>query len=285
MTDVPNKHGLRRSDLTEDVRRAVRQRCGFACVVCGSMLYQYEHFDPPFEDAKKHRAEGITLLCGGCHDKVTRGTWSKDRVRQYNDNVTTKKRTPRFPLDLHGPIQIVIGTTLFRGGGPLIVVDDRPVIAIREVDGLPFLDAEFRDDSGDVVLRIDSNESRLKAKAWDATFEGRKIRIRSGPGDIVFEAVLHPPNGLHVREIDIAANGNRYRSSPREMNVFRDGHPSFRSKEGLALVTSGAILFEGPKLIIGPDIAFVPFPSSRFTRLARRGEFTTLLAELNTSGG
>jgi len=42
------------------VAREVRQRCGFGCVICGSAIADYEHFAPPFKDARQHSAEGIT---------------------------------------------------------------------------------------------------------------------------------------------------------------------------------------------------------------------------------
>lgn len=57
-----NKYGLSRY-VPSDVRRIVRQRCGFGCVICGLSLYDYEHFAPYFKDAKSHDPDGITLLC------------------------------------------------------------------------------------------------------------------------------------------------------------------------------------------------------------------------------
>lgn len=61
-----NKHGLKR-DLPADVALAVRKRCGFGCVVCGGALYDYEHFEPEFANAKEHDPKGIILLCPNHH--------------------------------------------------------------------------------------------------------------------------------------------------------------------------------------------------------------------------
>ena len=60
--DDTNKHGLSRY-IPEAIKREVRQRCGFGCVICGFGFYDYEHFDPDFADAKFHDPNGMTLLC------------------------------------------------------------------------------------------------------------------------------------------------------------------------------------------------------------------------------
>ena len=67
-----NKHGLTR-DIPNDVKRKVRQRDGFGCVICGSAFYTYEHFDPEFVEAENHDPHGICLLCGTCHRRKTSG--------------------------------------------------------------------------------------------------------------------------------------------------------------------------------------------------------------------
>ena len=56
-----NDHGLSRT-IPEGVKREVRQRCGFGCVICGLGFYDYEHFAPDFVDATEHNPAGMTLL-------------------------------------------------------------------------------------------------------------------------------------------------------------------------------------------------------------------------------
>ncbi|MHB0562224.1 hypothetical protein ACX3RA_15640, partial [Escherichia coli] len=60
--DNINKHGLSRR-IPETIKRQIRQRCGFGCVICGFGFYDYEHFKPDFVDAKVHDPNGMTLLC------------------------------------------------------------------------------------------------------------------------------------------------------------------------------------------------------------------------------
>ena len=78
-----NKHGVSRN-IPEGIKREVRQRCGFGCVNCGSPIYDYEHWNPPFEELTGgHKAEGIALCCPMCHRKKG-GLISKE---EYEDNI------------------------------------------------------------------------------------------------------------------------------------------------------------------------------------------------------
>lgn len=73
-----NIHGLAR-DIPENVRRQVRQECGFGCVICGLAIIQYHHIDPEFVDAEIHDPKKIVLLCGSCHQRA-KDFWSKDLI-------------------------------------------------------------------------------------------------------------------------------------------------------------------------------------------------------------
>ncbi|WP_140145769.1 HNH endonuclease, partial [Vibrio parahaemolyticus] len=75
-----NKHGLSRY-IPEDVKRKVRQKCGYGCVVCGTAIVEYEHVDPEFSEAKEHDPDKIVLLCSQCHAKVTRKFLSKESIK------------------------------------------------------------------------------------------------------------------------------------------------------------------------------------------------------------
>ena len=75
-----NKFGLSRV-IPAEIKREIRQQCGFGCVICGLGIIQYEHVDPEFKDAKKHDPANMTLLCPQCHSKVTTKMWSKSRVK------------------------------------------------------------------------------------------------------------------------------------------------------------------------------------------------------------
>lgn len=87
---MANKFGLNR-DISSEVKREVRQKCGFGCVICGSPIIQYHHFNPPFFKAKSHTVIGITLLCGTCHDKTHKKIISTRRVEEADKAPYCKK--------------------------------------------------------------------------------------------------------------------------------------------------------------------------------------------------
>ena len=80
MKNKKNKNGLSRN-IDSETKRIIRQKCGFGCVICGCAIYQFEHVDPVFSEAKEHNPDNIVLLCATCHDSVTRGIWSKEKVK------------------------------------------------------------------------------------------------------------------------------------------------------------------------------------------------------------
>jgi hypothetical protein len=107
MTSPTNKYGLTR-DIPAGVKRAVRRACGFGCVICGHAIIQYEHFNPPFAEAKEHNPEGMALLCGGCHDRKTRGFLSVSTVAQARQNPRAFQRGYAHDLfDLRSPFILI----------------------------------------------------------------------------------------------------------------------------------------------------------------------------------
>src|SRR3569832_302716 len=79
MSVQKNKFGLARS-IPDPVKREIRKRSGFGCVICGLILYDYEHFDPPYEEATRHDPNGICLLCPNHHRRAGRPALSKEEV-------------------------------------------------------------------------------------------------------------------------------------------------------------------------------------------------------------
>ena len=84
---MQNRYGLSRN-IPAEVKRAVRQRDGFGCIVCGKAIYEYEHFDPEFAEATHHDPAGIILLCTSCHAKKTRGFLS-------NETISAARQSPK----------------------------------------------------------------------------------------------------------------------------------------------------------------------------------------------
>lgn len=207
-----NKLGLIRS-IPEQVKRDVRQRCGFGCVICGSAIYQYEHFDPVFAEASAHLAEGIVLLCAFCHERKTKGLMAAATVAAANANPRCKKQGFSFgPFDLGAGAfpEIVVGTLKGRNVRTLIRVYGDEILSIRPPDApeSPFLlNAFLCDSSGQEVLKIVDNEWQTHADNWDVEVVGSRISIRRGLGDIVLTLRAEPPDRLVVERLNMSHKG------------------------------------------------------------------------------
>ena len=153
-----NEYGLSR-DVPNDVAREVRQRSGFGCVVCSSAIYQYEHVDPPFVEARSHDPQGITLLCGGCHDRVTRKLLSKESVKAAMKNPAALKTGFSFgPFDFggHHPA-VLLGSVRAIRTSVIVQVFGEPVLSVAppEAPHAPFrLSAQLKDREGKEILHI-----------------------------------------------------------------------------------------------------------------------------------
>lgn len=274
----PNRHGLQRR-IKEETKRAVRKRCQFGCVVCGSAIVQYHHFDPPFEAATEHKAEGITLLCGGHHNEATVGLLSEETVRRHNAKPYCASHPPKHLLDLADPIRIVAGGAVFVGTGPLILVDDVPLFEIVMRDGMACVNARFTDESGRTVIEIQENELLVREGLWDATFVGTRFVVRSAPGEIAFECIVHPPHGLFIRRIDFSRPPYRVVSDEAGFNLFNQNGQSTELERGYVWVLGGPITMAEGKFELNQSCAS-PYPVDRFMRRAREGEIARLVGEV-----
>ena len=197
-----NKYGLT-DVIAAPVKREVRQRCGFGCVNCGNAIYQYEHLDPTFAEAKKHNPDHIVLLCGGCHDRVSRKILSKETIKLRSNNPICKQKGFSFgPFDLGLVEPIVkIGTLTCKNVESLIQIDRESIFSIKkpECEGAPFrIDALLADRDGIEILKIKDNEWMTSTSNWDVEVVGPKITIRKNLGNITLILRTEAPHSLIV---------------------------------------------------------------------------------------
>jgi len=206
-----NKHGLSRH-IPADVRREVRQRSKFGCVVCRRGFYQYEHIDPPFEDATEHSPEGICCLCGSCHDSVTRGHLSKEAVktayRRIQDLPLEKVGPPIGPLDFHdGNAELLVGGLLYSPAVRTVLrYHGSDIICVHpsERGSEPGrISAVFTDDDGTEILHLEENEWIGSLKSWDIEIVGQRITARRKKGIVTLQLRLDPPGRIVVECLDM----------------------------------------------------------------------------------
>ena len=212
----------------QDVRREVRSRCGFGCVLCGLAYYDYEHFDPDFKDAKEHNPKGMTLLCMQCNQKRARGTLSAATVARANESPKCKQQGFASELFDFGPepIEIFFAGVSFVDCGILIQVHGVNILSVRppEQPGTPVLLSGFLADStGATTLKIVDNVWSAGDENWDVEVIGPQITIRRGLGDIALQIRAMPPHALAVERIDMQVEGYFLKGDEETLRISHDG--------------------------------------------------------------
>jgi len=264
-----NKFGLSR-DIPDPIKREVRQRCGFGCVVCGSAIYQYEHVEPLFPEAEQHDPNGIVLLCGGCHDRVTRGILSKETIKLKAKIPKCLEQGFSFgPFDLGlTPPEIIFGTLKARNIETLIRVYGDEILSIDppEQEGAPFLiNAFLKDTKGNLIFAVRNNEWRTPADNWDVEVHGARITIRKKLGDILLCLRSEPPHRLIIERLHMlhkgvkiickegqtievtTPSGQYYKSSQTEIAGCKIGVDV--TKTGMAIGVGGGSVYIGEAIL------------------------------------
>jgi len=232
-----NQYGLTRN-IPSEVARQVRQRDGFGCVICGSAFIQYDHLDPPFAEAQSHEPSGLVLLCGGCHDRRSRGALSVDSVKRAAVSPKCKQSGfSRGAFDLGQPEAPIVwfGNVLLWECETLLVLNGEPVLAIKppEESGGPFrLTAQFRDSDGKEILSIVDNEWLASSENWDVQVTGPRISVRRAKGDLALVLRATPPKQLFIERISMLHRGIRVEC--------HEGKPTFILPNGAGHSISGA---------------------------------------------
>jgi hypothetical protein len=111
-----NQYGLSRY-IPTSVRKEVRRRCGFGCVICGNAIITYEHMEPKFRDARRHEPSCITLLCGHHQQESSKGILSVETIKEYDaDPITRRRGFANYVFDLGGKTpELQLGPTKMLG--------------------------------------------------------------------------------------------------------------------------------------------------------------------------
>jgi hypothetical protein len=226
MSDT-NQFGLSRR-IPDPMKRAIRQRCGFGCVICAAAIIEYEHIDPEFSRARQHHPDGIALLCPTCHAKRTRNFLSRRRVLEAMKAPAAKIAGFAFS-DLesthHHPYVVFAGMTLRNCATP-VEICGMPVLKIEpaEVPGGPYrISATFFDPKGMPSLFIRQNEWQVLANTWDVEATGGEIVVRSAPGDIALRLLLDPGEGVVVEQISMYCAGYRIEGDRSALHITSPG--------------------------------------------------------------
>ncbi|WNY81920.1 HNH endonuclease [Cronobacter dublinensis] len=205
-----NQYGLSRA-IPAEVKRQIRQKCGFGCVICASPIIGYEHVDPIFVLAKEHSPEAMTLLCPTCHAKVTKRIYSKEKVKK-----AMREPAARIQGKISDKLDFSEGEPLIKFGGETFVnckipvmFQGEPLLQIEIEDGETLMSGRFYDSKGNLSLEIIKNEWVCDNRCWDVTVIGPTISViekKAGPRLVLTVA---PPKVFIIKRFDMLIRGVR----------------------------------------------------------------------------
>ncbi|MGA2406468.1 MAG: hypothetical protein ABSF81_06935 [Bacteroidales bacterium] len=249
-----NKHGLSRI-IPSEVKRQIRQNCGFGCVICGLGIYDYEHVDPEFPEAEMHDPNKMTLLCMQCHGKVSRKMWSKDKVKLAMQDPYCKKSgysNEYFDFGTNFPTIQFAGSLIQNCSIPILVYGESLFeIKPPEENGAPFrLSGNFYNRQGNDSLKIIDNEWFASTDNWDVEIIGPVITIRESSGNVHLQLTSVPPYGIIVSKLNMKIKNITFEGDKDSLNI---NYPDGRKRE-----LSGCFMSGFPvALSIGPSDGYI----------------------------
>jgi hypothetical protein len=88
-----------RPGIPASMKRSIRQRCGFGCIVCGLPLYEYDHIDG-WANTLTHDEDRIVLLCSRHHDEKSRGLLPLQVVSEFHESPFNRRGDVSTPYSL-----------------------------------------------------------------------------------------------------------------------------------------------------------------------------------------
>lgn len=257
------KHFPKRPAIPSDMKREVRRRCGFGCVICGLPLYEYEHMEE-WAIVRRHQADELTLLCDRHHKEKTNRLLSIEDVKAANERPFNLIYGASSPYKLHyrgSNTKIEIGGNLFfydeRHPANFlyaISIDCFPIIGFNIVDGNLLLNLNLFDELDRPVLSIIDNELVYQTDIWDIQFIANRLTICQGLGKIFVEMIFEPSKAIIINRARLFKNGIEISVKPEYISV--PGGPIFSENQFFGagyLINAGysgachaAILIETP---------------------------------------
>ncbi|WP_159029566.1 HNH endonuclease signature motif containing protein [Streptomyces qaidamensis] len=229
-----------RAKIEAAIKREVRQRCGFGCVVCGKPFYEYDHINE-YSKVKEHEADNLTLLCPDHHAEKTRGLRSADQVRDANAAPFNRRMGSSSPYRLAygGTVsKVSIGSNSFvQTMGSIsepLVLNGEPLVRVRTESGNLLVSARLFDASGAVILTIDDNELKYDTGIWDVEFVSDRLIVREAHRKILAKIVFSPPDSITVERAHFSHEGLSVQVTAREI--------LYRTKRGKLSISGNSVL-------------------------------------------
>lgn len=250
------------------MKRAVRQRCGFGCVLCGNPLITYEHI-VDWAEVQEHAADNLTLLCDMHQRQSTGGLLSRSQVLAADRDPYCLRHGATSPFGLNfgpgaGDPRIMIGGNLFTHPHQVtpIVIDYYVPISFHTEGSALLLNVQLLDRENRTQLMIRKNELVFRADNWDVQLVGNHITVNSAPGDIQLRMFFEPPDMVRIERAKIYGNGIMVDVVPSQL-VFKSPHTNavVKGEGNLYHIPFGYVIGESPYRPAGHQLDLPRYPS------------------------
>ncbi len=211
-------------NIPEPIKRKIRQRCGFGCVICGNIIYDYDHMMQNWADVQAHLEEDITLLCTMHHREKTNGLLTKEQVKDANSKPfnLNQKNSPPHPLHFSGETATAVIASNYFSNDLLVngnqhrlpylipvLIDDLPIVGFRFEDEQLLLLINLFNEFNELIFGIFDNQLILNPDNWDVEWKGSKLIVREKPRVKLLEIEFSPPNQIVINKAKLRFNGVR----------------------------------------------------------------------------
>ena len=175
-----------RPPLPEQLKRKVRQSCGFGCVICGSPIYDIDHIIE-YSVVKEHTEDNLVLLCPTHHRKKKWMPIEDLRAKRRNPiNLETGTSQPYFFSMISDSIDIYLGynqySKVFTDGNNFdfpIVVENLPLISLKKKENRLLISLTIFDEDDKPIMVIVDNEIIFSVSIWDIAIVGTLLTLFS----------------------------------------------------------------------------------------------------------
>lgn len=217
--------------IPAEIKREVRQRCGFGCVICGMPLFEYEHM-LEFATVQRHVADEITLLCPNHHAQKTRGRLPAEQIKLANDRPFNLDRemTPPETLYFSGDFcEVLFGSNTVSADLPgdsyliALMIDNEVILGFRAEDRRLLLTMRHYDSKDDLLLEVVDSELVFRTKQWDVDWVGDILTIREGQRSPTLTVRFRPPSTVEIPTARLRRNKVEVRIDPEILVVTNNG--------------------------------------------------------------
>jgi len=186
-----------RPAIPAEIKRQVRQECGFGCAICGMPFFDYDHIEE-YAVVKAHTADNLVLLCPNHHRSKPKKL-SKERIIEAKKNPFNRNKdfTSPYKLEPSKEVVTVLGTNVVSGWYPngngehhAIWVNGKSYFTIHAENNWLSVSLRLTDTNGCVLLLVEKGEVKASTSLWDYEWVGSNIKVRAAPRNVLLDLTL-----------------------------------------------------------------------------------------------